>query len=64
MSDEVEKESEPKDGKDSRPGPWLRLLVTGLAAVAIQATAAPGGGHATDAPTANPAVCVVLKATP
>ena len=64
MSDEVEKESEPEDGEGSRPGPWLRLLVAGLAAAAIHATAATDGGHDAHAPTANPAVCVVVKANP
>ena len=58
------KESEPDDGKGSRPVRCHRLVVAGLAAVAIHATAASGGGHAANAPAANPAVCVVLKATP
>lgn len=39
---------------------WLRVVAAGLAAVAVTATAADGGSHASSVATTGPG-CVVLS---
>lgn len=50
--------------KGRKPGPWLRLVVAGLATVAAVATAASAGGNARDVPAGGPSGCVVVKVAP
>lgn len=64
MSDRNEKKSKPKGNKGSDPGPWLRVLIAGLIAVASVATAISADSHGGDVNGGNPAACVVVKAIP
>jgi hypothetical protein len=50
--------------RDPGPGTWFRTVVVGLAAVAVMATAATGGGSARDTIADGPTGCVVLRVTP
>jgi hypothetical protein len=53
----------PRSGKKKGPGPWLRLVVTGLAAVAALAMASSGGSDAT-VTAGGPSGCVVMRVAP
>jgi hypothetical protein len=53
-----------KGKKGKRPGPWLRLAVAGLAAVAALATATSAGGDDRSVTADGPSGCVVLRVAP
>jgi len=50
--------------RDPGPGSWFRIVVVGLAAVAVLTTTAIGGGNGRNVTADGPARCVVLRVIP